>query len=234
MRATGYVLAAAAIAAVVVLALVWSFGRSPNPVAAPPSRSASPTASPSATASASATRSASTTPPAAATIPTRDTDGGTITGRLGYPSELVPPLTIYAISVNDPNVWFSTTTPVFGSYTGPSPTPTPAAATWPPSGPGTFQLNVLAGTYYVVAFIDKSFFGGSDKPAVYSRYTVDCVQASQGGQNSTPAPGCKDPADHSLIAVTVSPGGTVSRVDMVDWYALGGQGTYPPRPTPRP
>jgi hypothetical protein len=137
--------------------------------------------------------------------------------------------------VNDQSVWFSTNTPLFGSYTGASPTPAPPPATWPPSGPGTYQLAVPAGTYYVVAYLDQSFTsvqapGSRDVPALYSRYTVDCMQATQGGQNTTPAPACSN-APHTLIPVTVRAGETVTRIDMIDWAFQGG--TYPPRPTPR-
>lgn len=239
MKAVGYLATAAAIAAALVLALVWSFGQSANPVAAPPSRSASSSTSPSATAAPSATASvaasASTTiTPSQPTAPAT----GTITGSLGYPAEMVPPLTVYAFNVNDPTVWYSTNTPLFGVYNGASPTPAPPAATWPPSGRGTYQLAVPPGTYYVLGYLDRSFLsvqaaGGRDIPVLYSRYTVDCMQATQGGPNSTPAPACAA-QDHTLIRVTVRAGETISRIDMIDWYFQPQPGvTYPPRPTPR-
>src|SRR5438552_11703040 len=138
MKATGYLLtagavaagavAAGAVAALVVVALIWSFSQRPSPVAATQSPSATPTAS-TPTPTASAAASAPTQPSAPAT--------GVITGRIGYPSEFAPPLTAYAISVNDPNVWYSTTTPFFGSSTRPTPSLMPSfAAPWQTDGQG--------------------------------------------------------------------------------------------------
>ena len=96
MKTSRYVLYAGAIAAVLVVALIARFGlRDGNQVAASPS--------PSASASTSAAASATAGP------------AGAITGRLGYGSDFVPPLTVYAISVSDANVWFSTDTPRFGN-----------------------------------------------------------------------------------------------------------------------
>jgi len=223
MKATGYVLAAAAIAAIVLIALVWSLGQSPNPVSAPPS------ASPSASASPTASGTATPTPSVAASAPTQPTAAstGVITGQLGYPSEFVPPLTVYAISVNDPNVWYSTNTPFFGSFTRPTPSPTPSfAATWPPAGEGRYQLSVPAGAYYVVAYSNDTGLP-KDLPAAYTRYTVDCIQKTT--QNSPP-PACSG-NDHTLVPVTVAAGQTITNIDIKDWYTQGV--TYPPRPTPR-
>jgi hypothetical protein len=221
MKASRYVLTATAVAAVLVLALLWSFSQRPNPVAA----TATPSATPSATASASATPSTSaaasaiTQPTAAAT--------GTITGQLGYPSDFAPPLTVYAISVNDPNVWYSTNTPLFGNFGRPTPSPTPSfTATWPPAGEGRYQLAVPAGTYYVVAYSNDTGLP-KDLPAAYTRYTIDCIQKTV---SNSPPPACGS-NDHTLVPVTVQAGQTVSTIDIKDWQFQAGQ--FPPRPAPR-
>jgi hypothetical protein len=229
MKAAGYVAVATALAALLVVALLWSFGQSPNPVSARPSASPSATATPSATAS--FTPSASTAP-SAVSSPKRDTDAGTITGRIGYPSEFVPPITVYAISVDDPNRWFSTNTPFSGNYTRSTPSPTPSfAATWPPAGEGWYQLDVLAGTYYVVGFSNDTGLP-KDLPVAYTEWTKRCMSSDPA--RPSPPPGGFAPGDcpHTLVRVTVPPGQTVPYIDLVDWLFLPGT-TYPPRPTPR-
>ena len=230
MKASRYVLIATAVAAVLILALLWSFGQRPSPVAA--------SASPSATASAALSAAPTPTPapsintgigtvPPSATQPTTGATG-TIGGQLGYPSDFVPPLTVYAISVNDPNVWYSTDTPYFGNFSRPTPSPRPSvAATWPPSGEGRYQLSVPAGTYYVIAYNNDTGLP-KDAPAGYTRYTIDCIQKT--APNSTP-PACGG-NDHTLVPVTVQAGQTLSAIDIKDWYAQSTAG-YPPRPTPR-
>jgi hypothetical protein len=228
IMARRYVLTASAIAAGLVLALVASFVlRDNNPVAAP--QSASPTSSATATAT---SQPSATSSPAGTTTSQPTGTTGVITGQLGYPSEFVPPLTVYAISVNDPNVWYSTNTPYFGNFTRPTASPAPSfAATWPPAGEGRYQLSVPAGTYYVIAYSNDTGLP-KDLPAAYTRFTVDCILATTGGQNSTPAPACgANPQDHTLVPVTVRAGETTSRIDVKDW---GFQNTtFPPRPTPR-
>lgn len=228
MRSVRYV-TAAAVAAVLVIAVLWSLGQRPNPVSAPPS--ASPAIA-SSTPTPSATPSSSATPTSAASSSTTIAQTGTITGQLGYPSEFVPPLTVYAISVNDPNVWYSTNTPFFGNFTRPTPSPTPSfAATWPPAGDGRYQLSLPAGTYYVIAYSNDTGLP-KDLPAGYTRFTVDCILATTGGQNSTPAPACgTNPQDHTLVPVTVRAGETATRIDIKDWQLQGA--TVPARPAPR-
>jgi hypothetical protein len=161
-------------------------------------------------------------------VPSRDTDGGAITGRIGYPSEFAPPITVYAIYVNDPNRWFSTNTPFFGSYTRPTPSPTPSfAATWPPAGEGMYQLKVLAGTYYVVGYSNDTGLP-KDLPVAYTEWTMRCMSSDPARPSPPPGP-C--PYPHTLVQVTVPPGQTVRFIDLVDWSFQGT--TYPPRPTPR-
>jgi len=187
-----------------------------SPITAASPTPATPTAAPPTVLAATSVPVASLSPtPSAATT-------GTITGRLGYPSDFVPPVTVYAISAFDSSVWFSTVTPRFGN---PLSATLPPGPTWPSTGPGTYSISGVApGTYYVIAY-------RNDTPdpqvklsaAAYTQSTAKC-----GAYNlPTPLPGpC--PYDHSLVPVTVTAGQTVSRIDIVDWFLLGGN--YPPRP----
>jgi hypothetical protein len=88
-----------AVAAVLALALVAGLRfRNDNAVVAPPT-SPTPTSSVTTATSASPIATASPTPSAAT--------AGAITGRFGYPSDFIPALTVYALSVDDPKVFFS-------------------------------------------------------------------------------------------------------------------------------
>jgi hypothetical protein len=156
-------------------------------------------------------------PPVATVSPTPSAPtGSAITGRFGYPSDFMPALTVYAISVNDPRVFFSVEFAGFGN---------PPRPTLPPGvSQATYTLTGIApGTYYVLAYRNDN----SPGLGVYSQHTVKCFQATQGGQTSTPAPGCSA-NDHSLLPVTVRAGETVSRIDITDWVFQ--QNGYPPRP----
>jgi hypothetical protein len=141
---------------------------------------------------------------------------GAITGRFGYPSDFIPALTVYAISVNDPKVFLSVDFAGVGNP--PRPTPPPGV-----SQPTYTLTGIAPGTYYVLAYRNDQNSG----LAAYTRYTVECEQATQGGQFSTPAPACAA-NDHSLLPVTVRAGETVSRIDITDWVFQ--QNGYPPRP----
>jgi hypothetical protein len=214
MKAGRFVLYASAVAAVLVIALLASFGlRDRNQVAA----SASPTA-PTTPSAASASPIASSSPSATAAA------AGTMTGGLGYPSEFIPPLTVFAISVADQRVFFSVDTPRYGG--GPNASP-PAATIAPGTRPMYTITGVAPGTYYVLAYRnDDVNVEAKNRPGVYSRYVLQCLQPTEAG--STPAPGCSPPGDHSLVPVTVRAGETVSRIDVTDWYYQ--QETYPARP----
>jgi hypothetical protein len=204
MKTSRYVLYAGAIAAVLVLALIARFGlRDGNHVAASPS----PSASPSTSAAASATAGLA----------------GAITGRLGYGSDFVPPVTVYAISVSDPSVWFSTDTPRFGNAP-----PVPGEPTWPPSGPGTYLIGrVTPGTYYVIAYRnDNPGPQLKDLPGAYTQWAAKCSSSDPTVPSPPPGP-CSN--DHSLVPVIVTAGQTVTYIDIVDWFGPQG-GIYPPRP----
>jgi hypothetical protein len=71
---------------------------------------------------------------------------------------------------------------------------------------------VAPGIYYVLAYCNDN----NPRLGVYTRYTVMCLQATQGGQSSTPAPACAA-NDQSLLPVTVHAGETVRRIDIIDW-----------------
>jgi hypothetical protein len=224
MKASRMVLAATAVAAVLVLALIASFGlRDGNPVAAPQ------TASPSATATTTASPqpSASASPARTTSLPNVTQPTGVITGRIGYGSDFNPPMTVYAISVTDPSVWYSTNTPYLGNPR-PSPTPTPlVAATWSPAGAGFYQLVVPAGTYYVVGYSNDPELP-KDLPAAYTEWTMRCMSSDPARPSPPPGP-C--PYPRTLVEVTVTAGQTVRFVDLVDW---GYQPVpWPTRPTPR-
>jgi hypothetical protein len=174
-----------------------------------PAPTATATATPSApTASTSATATATAPPTAAAS--------GALTGALGYPSEFIPPLTVYAISVADQRVFFSVDTPRY-----------PLATNTPPR-PTYTMTGVAPGTYYVLAYRnDDVNVEAKNAPGVYSQYVLQCLQPNAAG--STPAPGCSS-ADHSLVPVTVRAGETVPRIDVTDWYYGPNRPSYPPRP----
>ena len=208
MRTGRYVVYATAVAAVLVLALVAVVGlRNDNTVVAPPSLTA--TASPTPTV-------AVTTAQVATASPTPIPATGTITGRLGYPSDFIPPLTVYAINVNDPRIFFSLDVAGFGN---------PPRPTVPPgeSQPTYTMTGIAPGTYYVLAYRNDNNPG----IGVYTQYTVNCQQATQGGQFSTPPPACAA-NDQSLLPVMVRAGETVSRIDITDWVFQ--QNGYPLRP----
>ena len=167
------------------------------------------TATPSATTASPPTTVTPTAPPTAAA-------SGVLTGSLGYPSEFIPPLTVYAISVADQRVFFSVDTPRY-----------PLATNTPPR-PSYTMTGVAPGTYYVLAYRnDNVNVEAKDAPGVYSQYVLQCLQPNAAG--STPAPGCSS-SDHSLVPVTVRAGETVPRIDVTDWYYVPPRPSYPPRP----
>lgn len=216
MRTSRTILYAGAVAAVLALALIAGFAmRDRGQVAAPPTSSPTPTsatASPAPTASPRPTLSPSPSPTAA--------PAGAITGRFGYPSDFIPPVTVYAISTTDQRVWYSVDFPGYGNP--PRPTAQPGTT------PGTYTISGVApGAYWVVAYRNDATgpMTGPD-PGYYSAAAA-CMRIPNSG-------GCPD---QRLIPVTVVAGQTASGIDIVSWGApLSGppSPTFPPRPTPRP
>ena len=189
-----------------LIALVTACG-SPATVASP-----TPTTSP--------TIAAATTPPPSASAPASSvTTTGTIAGRLGYPSDFVPPLTVYAISTSNSSVWFSTDTPRFGN---PLSATLPPGPTWPPTGPGTYAISgIPAGTYYVIAYRND----GNPGVGVYTPWTAKCSSSDPTVPSPPPGP-CS--TDHTLLPVVLKAGQTVSHIDITDWSFQ--PASYPPRP----
>jgi hypothetical protein len=160
----------------------------------------SPRAGPAATTpSPQATVAAATTPPPTPT-PSPTAAAGTITGRLGYPGEVIPPLTVYAIR-RDAEGYFAVDTPQYQAGAPPQP---------------TYSITGVApGTYVVLAYRNDGVQGSEERPGVYSQ-AVPCGLRA----------GCDD---HSLIPVQVTAGAVVTGIDVTDWHYPVGQ-RYPPRP----
>jgi hypothetical protein len=189
-----------------------------------------PAASPSPTVSLGPSPTAAAASPTATPIPTAPPPtaarAGVITGALGYPSNFIPPLTVYAVSVADQRVFFSVDTPRYGGEPNPS---FPSATIAPGTRPSFTMTGVAPGTYYVLAYRnDDVNIEAKDSPGVYSQYVLQCLQPNEAG--STPAPGCSPPGDHSLVPVMVQAGETVRRIDVTDWYYGPARPSYPPRP----
>jgi hypothetical protein len=184
--------AGVAILAGVLAVVVISALRGGPQAAAPgatPTATAFPTTSPAATASVA---------PSATTAPAT---AGTVTGKLGYPSDFIPALAIYALPVSNLSdgryVIFTERT------------------TGAPGGSVTYTMQVPAGTYYFVAYVRDTPVGSRNGAGAYTRY-VTC--------GMTPA--CD--ANHDFIPVTVTAGQTNTDIDIRDWYR--GPDGYPPRP----
>jgi hypothetical protein len=162
--------------------------------------------------------------PSPTDLPTATPQAGAITGRLGYPSEFIPPLTVYAISTADQRVWYSADVPRFPPLLL---TPRPTGTFAPGTEPRYTITGVAPGTYYVLAYRND----GQQPvgPGLYSRR----VACRTGGAPST----CGPADDFSLAIVTVNAGQTTTGIDVEDWVPPAGPGqpspSFPPRPTPR-
>ncbi|MFW5713998.1 MAG: hypothetical protein ACOCYU_04945 [Brevefilum sp.] len=107
---------------------------------------------------------------------------GVISGDLYYPSEGIPPLRIVAFEVGNFDNYISKEIRSGSAY----------------------QLEVPAGTYYVLAYLLDPGVMDPDFSGAYSEFVLCGLQAS-----------CED---HSLVPVEVQPGETVSGIDLADWY----------------
>jgi hypothetical protein len=136
----------------------------------------------------------------------------------------VPPLTVYAITVSDSSVWFSTDTPRFGN---PLSATLPPGPTWPPAGPGNYSVGVPPGSYYVIAYRNDTAEAPVYKnfPGAFTQWAATCASSDPKVPSPPPGP-CS--SDHSLRPVAVTAGLTVSHIDIVDWFFQSGD--YPPRP----
>jgi hypothetical protein len=143
--------------------------------------------------------------PAATPSPTSaPSPPGAISGKLGYPSEFIPPLTIYAIDAAAPTRYRVVHTPAC---------PNPCAQ------PRYTLAGVVSGVYVVVAFLTEN--PRSDLSGAYTRYVTCGVL-----EDPSLASRC---TDHTPIPIAVRAGATTGDVDLRDWYAP--PGTFPARPT---
>lgn len=134
---------------------------------------------------------------------------GAITGLLQYPSDFIPPLTVYAISLTDQRVFFSVETPRY---------PIPMSVTVIP--PSYTITGVPPGTYNVFAYRNDDLTYDRGGPGLYSQYLLKCV----------PPTGTAICSDHSLLPVLVKTGQTVAGIDVIDWYYDAQKTAFPPRP----
>jgi hypothetical protein len=150
--------------------------------------------------------------PTASAIPTLTPEpspsapsNGTITGKLSYPSEFIPPLRVVAFSLTDGTAYFIDTAQNQMEY----------------------SMDVPAGTYNVVAYPHEGAVPGTTGQV--DSYIPNGGPFAGGYTQMVPcglAAGCDD---HTLLPVTVNGGETVS-ADPGDWYAP--EGTFPPMPSP--
>ena len=171
---------------------------------------------PTPTVTATVASSAVTAAPSRTVVQTATSQaGGAITGRIGYGSEINPPVTIYAISTTDPSLWYSVKHPGLGN---------PPRPTAQPGTPGdTYTIaGVASGTYWVVAYRDD---GQLPDPGLYSRVN-ECWRTTPSG----PCP------DGTLVPATVTSGQTTGGIDILTWGyppPVPPSPTIPPRPTSR-
>jgi hypothetical protein len=134
---------------------------------------------------------------------------GAISGQLGYPSDFIPPVTVYAVNVADPRIFFSVDTPRY-----------PLAVVVP--GPQAMYtiIGVAPGTYNVFAYRNDDVSNDSGGPGLHSQFFQTCA----------PPPAPSSCNDHRLLPVLVNSGQTVAGVDVKDWYYDALKTAYPPRP----
>jgi hypothetical protein len=148
------------------------------------------------------------TPTAQATItsttePSKEFDA-TITGKLSYPSEFLPPMRVVAFSLTDKKAYFVDTA----------------------KDQGEFSLNVPAGTYYLVAYL---YDGTPGKTGQVDSYTLGGGPFGGGYTQMVPCGLTASCEDHSLLPIAIAAGQTVN-ADPGDWYAP--EGSFPPMPNP--
>ena len=137
---------------------------------------------------------------------------GTIGGTLGYPSDFIPPMVVYAIPVND----------IRASVVRASATCYGTVETV--TNQQTFHILGLApGSYYVLATWLPAVAAASDPRLASAGRTFG------GAYTNAVACGLQYTCtDHSLIPVAVQAGRVTSGVAVTDWYS---EGTFPSIPT---
>ena len=124
--------------------------------------------------------------------PAGDDTTGRIRGRLFFPSEYVPPLTVYAVAIDGSRFYRVNTEEV------------------PPGEPNYEISGVKPGLYYVYSYPieDPGEFGGS-----YS-YLAAC----EAGHLESPPENCWEDPQYDLVPVEVRAGEAVEEIDIFDWY----------------
>lgn len=210
MKSSRIALYAGGVTAVLAVALIIgvALGERPSQMASSPS----PTAATSTPVPAT-TAPARPSPTATASPPPAPTGTGAISGRFSYPSDFIPPVTVYAIGGIDQRIWYSVEFPGYGNP------PRPTAQ--PGTEPGTYTLiGVAPGTYWVVAYRND---GQKPDPGIHTR-EAECLRRTPSG----PCP------DQTPKVVTVTAGQTTREIDIVSWWPGSGlMPPPPPRPTPR-
>jgi hypothetical protein len=128
----------------------------------------------------------------------------TITGKLSYPSEFLPPMRVVAFSLTDQKAYFIDTA----------------------KGQGQFSLKVPAGTYYLVSY---PYEGNAGNTGQADSYVPGGGPFAGGYTQMVPCgltAGCDD---HTLLPIAVAEGQTIT-ADPGDWYAP--EGTFPSMPEP--
>jgi hypothetical protein len=136
--------------------------------------------------------------------PTSEPLNATVTGKLSYPSEFLPPMRVVLFSLTDKKAYFVDTA----------------------KGQGEYSIDVPAGTYYLVSYLYEGTAGNTGR---VDSYTLGGGPFAGGYTQMVPcglAAGCDD---HTLLPITVTENQTVS-ADPGDWYAP--EGTFPPMPNP--
>ena len=145
------------------------------------------------------------TPTAQATFTlTSEPLNATITGKLSYPSEFLPPMRVVLFSLTNGKAYFVDTA----------------------KGQGEYSIEVPAGTYYLVSYLYEGTAGNTGQ---VDSYTLGGGPYAGGYTQMVPcglAAGCDD---HTLLPITVMEGQTVT-ADPGDWYAP--EGTFPLMPNP--
>jgi hypothetical protein len=153
--------------------------------------------------------------PVACSLPSPSADNGAIAGQLGYPSDFIPALTVYAIPVTEirastvraSQICYVTVQTVVNQQ--------------------TFHiLHLPAGDYYVLA---------GWQPALVASPSRTAVPGDHFGGAYTQAVRCGllyTCSDHSLISVSVQAGQTTAGIQVTDWYEPAG--TFPKMPANAP
>jgi hypothetical protein len=129
---------------------------------------------------------------------------GTITGKLSYPSEFIPPMRVVAFSLTDRKAYFVDTALNQTEY----------------------SIDVPAGTYHIISYPHEGVPGNTGQ---VDSYTLSGGPFAGGYTQMVPCGLAVDCDDHTLIPVSVAAGQTTV-ADPGDWYAP--EGTFPLMPNP--